>query len=241
MALEIKPIKYQSIKVHCELLEKMLGSLPGDKEIFKNYIATKDDNRTVEKDAEEENSIMEEYDKGVTIFAKHPDGTPFLYDYIFKGFFKSACKALREKPGSKSEGLSAYKSKIDLGVFVYPRKIDLHFPENPETKPLEIFERPLRASTPQGERTALAASETIPAGTTFDIEIRTTNYALMELVCEWFGYGEQNGLGCWRSSSAGRFRAEIIEENTFEEKPKAKRGRKKKEEETNETVKEKSE
>ena len=193
----------EKMKVRITTLENMLGSLPGDSEVYRNYIASKAP-KPEEILAEElaALNVDEEFSKACTVFAKDDDGAPILFDYVFKGFFKNACKAMRESDDStnKSKGLSAYKTKIDNLVFVGPRKVRIQ-----TDSPITICERPLRASTAQGERVALSASEEIQAGAVMEIEITTLNKQMMELVCEWLDYGMFNGLGQWHNSGKGRF------------------------------------
>lgn len=191
----------EKMKVKITTIENMLGSLPGDSEVYRNYIASKAP-KPEEILAEElaALNVDEEFSKACTIFAKDKDGNPILFDYVFKGFFKNACKALRESDEGKSKGLSAYKTKIDNLVFVGPRQVRIN-----TDSPITICERPLRASTAQGERVALSASEEIQAGAVMEIEITTLNKQMMELVCEWLDYGVFNGLGQWHNSGKGRF------------------------------------
>lgn len=208
----------EKMKVEITLIEDMLGTLPGDSEIFKNFVAkkaekTQPDFMKSEKLEEELATLKpmdaeEAYEKGCTIFAKLEDGTPFIYDYLIKGFFKNACKALREDKKSASSKLSAYKTKIDNLVFVGPRKILFEMEENAK---ISICERPLRASTPQGERVALAASESVPAGTKMTFEITTLNEDMMKLVPDWLDYGQFNGLGQWHNSGKGRFTWKLVD------------------------------
>lgn len=192
----------EKMLVRVTLTDDILGSLPGDSEVYRAYIASKAPDA---KKIEDEIAAIGEqdvYEKGVTIFAKDSDGNPILFDYVIKGFFKNACKAMREVSDSKSKGLSAYKTKIDNLVFVGPRQIKLNMPEGAK---ITICERPLRASTPQGERTALAASECIPAGTTLEFEVTCLNKDMMGRIPEWLDYGELNGLGQWHNAGKGRF------------------------------------
>jgi hypothetical protein len=72
-------------------------------------------------------------------------------------------------------------------------------------------QRPLRGQTAQGERIALANSETIPAGATATFTVHCMNDDDEELVKEWLAYGEWHGLGQWRNSGKGAFTYEIIE------------------------------
>ena len=106
-------------------------------------------------------------------------------------------------PGSESKKIKAFKKIIDGNIFVEERKI-----------PLQGFgrigecPRPLRASTAQGERIALAHSETVPAETYIVFTITCTEhdkYDLMAAVREWLDYGKRRGLLQWRNSGKGTF------------------------------------
>ena len=68
----------------------------------------------------------------------------------------------------------------------------------------------LRAATAQGERVALASSETLPAGTTCEFEVQMMRDELEPLVEEWLAYGELRGFGQWRNSGKGRFTCERV-------------------------------
>lgn len=78
-------------------------------------------------------------------------------------------------------------------------------------------QRSLRTDGPTGSRTALASSETIPAGSTMlvrflilpDKQKQTLN---MDVVRECLDYGILHGLGQWRNSGAGTYTWEEIEE-----------------------------
>ena len=127
---------------------------------------------------------------------------------------KSACGFLRKVKGTKSEKIKAYKKIIDGLIKVYPDKSDssgryltLHLPEGTE---IGNCQRPLRAQTMQGERVALANSETVPAGTWFECDVCVWDDNLWDTVEEWLDYGEFNGLGQWRSSGKGSFKWEYV-------------------------------
>lgn len=72
-------------------------------------------------------------------------------------------------------------------------------------------QRPLRAQTAQGERIAIANSETVPAGAYIDVEIVLLNSEYEAAVIEWLEYGALRGIGCWRNASKGRFEYKILE------------------------------
>ena len=113
---------------------------------------------------------------------------------------------LRRGDGFKSKGLKAFKKEIDGLVFVSPRQIPLVMPEGGEIGDLQ---RPLRASTAQGERIALAHSETVPAGTVQEFDVMVLKDDLVPYVEEWLAYGALHGTGQWRNSGMGAFEAEV--------------------------------
>lgn len=191
------------MKVRITLLEEILGTLPGDKEVFRTFIATKAPDQS--KVEEEVASIEELYEKGITVFPRNKDKQPCVYDYLIKGFFKNACKAMRDADGSESKKLTAYKTKIDNLIFIEERLIPIQFDGE-----IGFCERPLRASTAQGERVALACSESIPAGATLEFTITTFKKEMMNYVIEWLDYGKYNGLGQWHNSGKGKFTWEDI-------------------------------
>jgi len=93
---------------------------------------------------------------------------------------------------------------VDNFIFVAPRVIRLNAAVGP------VCVRPLRADTMKGERVSLAASETVAAGTAFEVEITTLTPALEKLVRQCLDYGKLKGLGQWRNSGKGRFAWEEI-------------------------------
>ena len=57
----------------------------------------------------------------------------------------------------------------------------------------------------QGERVALAHSETVPAGTRMEFEVLYMDIEALDGIIEWLDYGVEHGLGQWRNSGHGRF------------------------------------
>ena len=180
---------------------------PGDPEIYGNWIASKAPEP--ENGAEEVGVIegMDTVEDATTCFPRTEDGVPFCWDYQIKGFFKDACSALRRVPGTRSSKLTAFKKVIDGTVFVEQRRIPVQLPEGAECGRCE---RPLRASSASGERVALAASETVPAGTVLEFSILVMNPKDAETVREWLDYGALRGLFQWRNSGKGRFEWEEV-------------------------------
>ena len=66
-------------------------------------------------------------------------------------------------------------------------------------------QRPLRAQTPQGERVALANSDSCPEGTVIEFTVMSMVDDLMDNVQMWLDYGKLNGIGQWHNSGKGRF------------------------------------
>lgn len=188
----------KQIKYRLTLTEPILGSQPADPELHTKYIASK----APHDEGEEETESLPEDGKGITVFARNDDGDPVLWDYQIKGFFKDSCKMLRKIKGTKSSKVKAYKQEIDGLVFVLPRKIEIVMPEGSK---IETCERPLRASTPMGERIALNSSEMIQAGSILEFTVKLYDESMEEWIEEMLEYGKDRGLGQWRNSGMGRF------------------------------------
>lgn len=196
----------KDMKVRITFLRSVLGTLTGDKDLYRNYIGDKaPDAKTLE---EEVAAIGVEgaVEKGKTFFPKNSEGKAFIYDYQIRGFFKSACSALSKVQGTIASNVKAFKKKIDTTIFVRDR-------ENVITGYTEITEcqRPLRASTPQGERVSIAISEEIAEGAQVEFTVRCLIDGDVKLVEELLGYGQYNGLCQWRNSGHGSFSYEILD------------------------------
>ena len=193
------------IRVKLTFLTEILGTSPNDPDIYRTYIGKKSpDAASLEEEVKAlgADAVTEHQ---MTVFPTLEDGTPFLWDYQIKGFFKSTSSCLKKCPDKLSSKLQANKKLIDQLIFIYPRQIPFEGVE-------EIFEcqRPLRASTPQGDRTTLAISEKIPAGATVTFDIKMYNDSSYSLIKEWLNYGEDSGIGQWRNASYGRFTWEEV-------------------------------
>jgi hypothetical protein len=196
----------KQIKIKLTFTEEILGTAASDPKIHSEFIASKaPDAKTLEEEVAAIGAEEVEM-KSKTIFPKE-NGKPFLYDYQVKGFFKGACSALMRVPGTLSNKVKAYKKVIDGTIFVFPRKILFSF--NGE---IGECQRPLRGQTAQGERIALANSETVPSESNIEFEIRMLDEKHEDLVREWLDYGQLSGIGQWRNSGKGRFKWEEIKE-----------------------------
>lgn len=231
-------------KIHVKLtfIDECLGTAPNNEEIYRKYIASKASDAPSIEEEVDSLGVDELTEQGMTVFMRDEDGNPIMFNYQIRGFFKSACKSLREISQSLSSEMTAYQKNIDLRIFVFEdindkarRKIRLNLPDNTD---IGNCQRPLRANTAQGERIALANSETVPAGTTMEFWVEVFKKKDLDTVREWLDFGAYNGLGQWRNSGKGAFVWEELyatdkDPNFVQvpEKEKKTRGRKKKSEE----------
>lgn len=227
-----------TVKYRITFLEECLGTASANPELYKQFIVAKRENQEIERaramgvkpppPGDEIDSlppVEEEMERSMTVFSRDAQGRPILWDYQIRGFFKDACSALNrvksgeakdeddlpaEEKGLKgtlSSNLKAFRKIIDGNIFVRPRQILLNLPSGGA---VGICERPLRAQTAQGERIALARSETVPAGTWFDCQVLLLDPKHQRVVEEWLEYGQLRGLGQWRNSSKGQFYFERV-------------------------------
>ena len=193
------------LKIKLTLTEEALGMMPTDKEIHETYIASKSpDAATIEEEVAAV-GVDEVVEKGMTVFPKLDDGTPFMWDYQIRGFFKDAIGMLRRVKSTKCAKLTSYKKVIDGLLFVAERKIPISL-----SGPLGDCQRPLRADTMQGARVALAHSETVPAGSTLTCTLIMLDDSLEGVVRECLDYGRLRGLAQWRNSGKGTFTWEEV-------------------------------
>lgn len=197
-------------RLHVEVryTEEMLGTASADPEIHSRFIASKAADAASIEEEVAAIGVEQATEKAMTVFPRE-NGRPFTWDYQWKGFFKDSCGMMRRATGSKSAKVKAYKKEIDGLVFVVPRKVPLVLPEG---EAIGECQRPLRAQTAQGERIALAHSETVPAGTTQEFDVALLKDDLVPVVLEWLAYGEFHGTGQWRNSGKGRFVCRVTDE-----------------------------
>lgn len=208
-------INFTSMRVRLTFITECLGTKPSDPQVYGDYIAALAPDAPTTAEEVAAHGAAEVERNGTTIFMRNVDGIPYMEDYMWKGFFKEACSGLSrkgldgKKPQTLSAGVTAYKKKIDLDIFVEPRHvlIDLNGGE------MGVIQRPLRAQTMQGDRVALASSETIPVGSTTEFTVKSLNASDLDLVREWLDYGEVHGTGQWRNGSYGRFRWEELDDD----------------------------
>jgi hypothetical protein len=181
------------MKIKIRLITEMLGTVAQDQEIYKTYIESK---KPEGIDEQEYLTVEKIEEKGWTGFHKDENGL-FIYEYMIKGFLKSAGNVLKDIVKIK-----ALRSKIDDYVFIKPRKIYLG-----QDKADGVVERPLRAMTMQGPRVTLARSDYINAGKELEFEIILIPHKEIteDKILTLLKHGELMGLGQFRNGGYGRF------------------------------------
>ena len=193
------------LKIH--FVTPVLGS-QSTREITSEFIASKA-GLTVPED--EARNLPEELERGTTVFHKDAQGWPLLYDYHVRGFLKEAGRVLSGKDGLPKN----LRSKIAQLVFVSPRTIKLQNHGSDLREEMDYFERPLRAETAQGPRVALARSEMLPDTTWFECGLTVYPGEVSEHVLqELLDYGFDQGLMQFRGGGFGRFRYELVKEDS---------------------------
>lgn len=191
----------KDLKVRLTFTEDLLGTASANPEIHEEFIASKSPNAETISDEVAAIGVEAAVEKAMTVFPRMADGTPFVYDYQIRGFFKEACSMLKKAGAKHSSKIKAHKKEVDGLIFVEPRQIPLDM----HGMRIDSCQRPLRASTPQGERVTLANSEVAPEGTTIEFKVICFVDDDIEAVKEWLEYGAYKGLGQWRNSGKGKF------------------------------------
>lgn len=83
----------KEIKVKLTFTEAVLGTCPGNPDIYREFIGGNAPDANTLEDEVAALGVEGVVEKGKTIFPKLDDGTPFFYDYQIKGFFKDTCGA----------------------------------------------------------------------------------------------------------------------------------------------------
>lgn len=190
----------------------LLGSQPASRELREQFIAAKAPTEELRSE-EAELSTFERDEKGVTVFMRDPNDALCLMGYQIKGFFKEALTALKAQTD-----VAAVKGKVDTLMFVEPRFLPLMRDGEALRDEDEMLERPLRADTPKGPRSALQSSEMVYDPWTVEMEIallpnkgsaksRELSWDAIEAALD---YGAYHGLGQWRNAGYGSFRWEAI-------------------------------
>ena len=192
--------KMHEMKVEIRLEEEALGMMPSDPDIHEKYIASKAPDAASLAEEIENDGVDEVIERGMTVFPKMPDGRPFMWDYQIRGFFKDSIGLLRRAPGTEASKCKAYKKVVDGNIFISPRRIPIKVDGD-----MGDCQRPLRTDGPTGSRTAIAHSETVPAGSKMTFTIMMLDPKLETLVEECLDYGRWHGIAQWRNSGKGAF------------------------------------
>lgn len=200
-------LPFRKYHVRITFKDEILGTASSDPDVHERFIASKAPDAPTREEEVESLGVEEVTRQGMTIFSRNKAGEPILWNYQIRGFLKSACKAIAEEiPDLK---VTAYKGVVDEHIIVPERQIVLHMPEGGQ---IGSCQRPLRAETAQGPRVALANSETCPAGTwcEFTIINKRPERVTDEHIEMWLYKGRDNGIGQWRNSGKGIFKAKIL-------------------------------
>lgn len=195
----------KTIKVRITFTEEVLGTASSDPAIHEEFIASKAPDAPSMEEEVAAVGVEAMVEKSKTIFPRDTDGNPIFWDYQIKGMFKDSCASLKRVGDTESAKIKAYKKEIDGLIFIGPRAIPINL-----SGKLGSCQRPLRAQTAQGERVSLANSETIPAGSAIEFEVKMLLESHEKAVREWLDYGALRGMGQWRNSGKGRFAWEEI-------------------------------
>ena len=207
-------MKYVEKKFRLTGTDSLLGSSPSSKEIFSTFLVDRT-KTTAERNAarEDVDNIIENDEKGTTIFYRDKNGCLILNGYHIKGFLKEAAKALKHQVNLKS-----YLSKVDTYVFVMEKNIPIMRDGKQIMEPDGYLERPLRCETAQGPRVALSKSEEILDPWYVDVTIRVVENAGtaksapidMDMIEGFLDYGAMKGLLQWRNAGHGSFEWEEL-------------------------------
>lgn len=205
------PARYE---VRITLTENLLASSPAQPAVYEEFIAARKRKDGEDRGDEVETLPAEKQEMtGWSVFHRDETGL-FLFDYHLRGFLKAAAQAI-----TSTKGMSAFRHKIDMWLFVQPRRLYIYDGLVPGSfsilqKPDGVLERPVRAMTMQGPRVTVKRSDYVSAGRRVDAQLAVLPLGQKEITEErlraWLDYGAMQGLGEWRSGSYGRFSYEII-------------------------------
>lgn len=198
----------KTLKVRLTLTEEALGMMPTSKEVHEEFIASKAPDAPSIEEEVEAIGVEEVVEKQKTVFPRLDDGTLFFWDYQLRGMVKDAIGMLRKVTNTACSKVTSYKKAVDGLIFVKERKVPIHLGGD-----IGDCQRPLRASGPQGDRVALANSETVPAGSWIEFTFEILQDSLEKAVRECLDYGIRRGLAQWRNSGKGRYVWEELDDD----------------------------
>ena len=181
--------------------QPLLGSAPGDPDIYKKFIASKAPDAPTREEELMTNTVENVAAKGTNVFLRRTvTGNPTLGQHTVKGFYKERITATKRQKGGIE--VTNHKTKIVGNITISPVFIDLQFPEELVKETTEdVFrkegfghaqvvrfphepgsrfrkvmlptcDRPLQAETAQGKITSIASSEMAPAGTKIEYKLK---------------------------------------------------------------------
>jgi hypothetical protein len=151
------------------------------------------------------------------VFAQDEKGL-FLWDYHWKGYIKENIGAFCELGMFKKLSKWTFKRAVDQAIFVLPRRCYLTRGGKHVVEPDGALQRPIRATTMQGDRVALANSEMVKPGTQTSIKVvlmasenakSVWSELTPDVLKEVFARGQLSGHGQWRGGGYGRFNARV--------------------------------
>lgn len=206
----------KELKIRITFIDEVLGSANSDPNVHSEFIASKAPDALTREHEIEALGVDSVEKKEKTIFPRDKDGNPILWPYQMRGFIKHAIGMVKlADTKSACSKIKAHKKYVDGLIYIWDGKGS--FRPNRALKiesseDMGSCQRPLRASTMQGERVALANSESIAEGATITMVIRILKDDLDTAIEECLDYGQYNGLGQWRNSGKGSFTWEKIED-----------------------------
>lgn len=224
-----------TFNITIDFLTPILGTIPKDRKVFETHIQSKAADKgeghgglSADELKAEVESIEEVEERGTTGFFTNAAGTPYLFDYQIKGFFKEVGNTLK---GDKQLNVTALKSKIDQYVFIRDRRnpfipgesmspcesdmdeLIVWAPQNGHGYRQGTIERPLRAETAKGPRVSLARSDVLGnVALSFGLVVFNSPAINGKLLQDILAYGQFKGTGQWRNGGWGRFTVRSFDE-----------------------------
>lgn len=217
-------------KITINFTRDILGSQPSNEEIKMKYITAKmmtgrtgmsaeiaqervkEEIDNLKNDSEYQDKIKDLIDKSITIFNRDENGKPAISDVQLRGFFKDAFAFI-----NKENKILTKKSGDAYSTDEYPRKwigdrisFEKRYILLPETN-IDIFERPIRCKTMQGERISITASERIKSPIEITFNVTTTDDVDLKILKLILDRGKFKGIGQWANAQFGNFTYTILE------------------------------
>lgn len=219
-----------SYKVKMWFIQPLLGSSPGDPDIYKKFIASKAPDAPTREEELQTNTVENVAAKGTNVYLRRSvTGSPCVSAHTVKGYFKETVTATKRQKGGID--ITNHKTKITGNTVIEPPFINLNIPEElikdcTEEKfkkegfghyaavrfpregrfqkwMLPTCDRPLQAETPQGKITSIASSEIAPAGTSIEYVLKVDQMKKDPIdisILRAILRGQEHGTGQWRGS-----------------------------------------